>query len=184
MNIQDVGWTDVSSFEEKMRVAALMPAPDVEPPSDYIAQRDAHRASMNYSVTVAESLLIVRRACGRYDKAAENSLVIPLPFIRGVGPIYKCYTKGRGSSVDLLAFNITMAGKGETFVIQQSEPFVWYGRNTSDDWKIRSDGTESEMSWHRHQLAIQRHEILSATNMYINRVLQMSPENRQLILEL
>ena len=175
MNIQDVGWTDASSIDEKMRVAALMPVPVESAPPDYCSLRDEYRKRHKYGVSVDENLLVVD--CGKSAYSDDGvDVVIPLPFVRGVSSIYECYTAGRGSAVNLLVFSITVDGWKDKVIIYQDEPFSWWGAPQDKIAVLRNQ----EMKWHKKQLAVQRHEVLSAINEYINRVLQMSPENRQL----
>ena len=177
MNTQDIGWISAADLEEKIRAAALANVPTEDAPQDYLTRRAEYRKRHQYTATVDENLLII--SCGRsaYSDHEEGGLVIPLPSIRGVSGIYKNYTSGRGSAVDLLAYDITLSGTTpKKFVIYQDEPFSWWGAEKDERNVLR----DQEMAWHKQRLVLQRHEVLSAINGYINRVLQLSPENRQL----
>lgn len=171
-----------TDIDEKMLwavIAASAPEPKDIGPEAYLAKRNEDRARHPYSVTVDENLLTVR---GGYDRHSDYhcEITVPLPFIRGIGSICEHYTKGRGSRVNLRAFNIIVAGQKDAVNIFQGEPVWWYPGGES----LRKSLTEQEMIWHIRQLAMVRHEVLAAVNAYINRVRELDPQNRQLKLGL
>lgn len=156
-------------------LVALHNEPKVAGPELYNTLRDMDRAKHPYSVAVDENLLTVQGGYDRYDEG-NGGVTIALPFIRGVGSIYKRYTQGRGSSVNLRAFNITIAGQKEPIVIYQGEP-IWWAEGGAKLIKALQD---QEMTWHIRQLTIVRHKVLAELNAYINRVRELEPQNRQL----
>lgn len=179
MNPRDISYTNPADIDKKMREAASIPVTDFDPSPEYLKMREQERAASNYSVTVDENLLTIHCGKSAFDSEVHGGHVVPLPHIRGVSAIHKTYTKGSGSSVNLLAFYITVVGLQKPITIHQGEPFMWFGKSPSPMMH-----EEAEMLWHKNQLIIQRHDVLAALNAYINRVRNLEPEDRQLKLGL
>lgn len=176
---KDIGYSADASIDEKMLWATFAPDDITEGPELYIEARNRDRAHHSYSVQVDDNLVSVRGGADRIW-TGHNEVVIPLPFIRGVSSIYERHTKGRGSCVDLLAFNITVAGQTDPTVIYQGEPMSWYKGTKTQQAFVR----DTEMNWHKQQLLVLRHDVLTAVNGYINRVRALEPQDRQLKLGL
>lgn len=179
MNPKNINYTNPTDIDAKMRAAALIPISHFDPSPEYLRLRDQSRRDNSYAVTVDENLLTIHHGKDMLSDEEVGGHVIPLPHIRGVSSIHKRYTKGSGSSVNLLAFSITVVGLSTPINIYQGEPFMWFGKSPSP--MIHED---IEMLWHKNQLINQRHEVLAALNAYINRVRNLEPEDRQLKLGL
>lgn len=171
-----------TSLDDQMLLALLVAAAphQLDGPPQYNVARDRNRARHPYSVTVDENLLTVQGGAGRFSDDDDGGIVIPLPFIRGVGSIHKRYTKGNGSFVNLRSFNITIVGQKEPVVICQGEPVWWHSASGEKNQALE----DQEMLWHLRQLAMVRHNVLAELNAYINRVRELDPQNRQLKLGL